>query len=89
MQHRVGDRQQVRLEGIEAQPLQRQRQVLAGRLHGRLERQPDNVQRPEVVVFQALPEEFGRDGLPVVHGAFAGVFSDDAVDHDDFLAGSQ
>ena len=46
----------------------------------------EEVDGPHVVVGQAGPEGLGRQRLPVVHVAFAGVVAEDTVDHDALLA---
>lgn len=53
---------------------------------GDLEGEADDVEGPEVEVAHGFPEEFGGDGLAVVHAGFCGVFADDAVDDYGFLS---
>jgi len=71
--------QQIRLKSIKAQPFQRQRQIIRRRRHRCLESQAEDVDRPEIEVFHALPEESRGKWFPIVHGRFGGVFADDAV----------
>lgn len=40
---------------------------------------------PEVIILETLPQESGRDRLPVVHARLAWVLSDDAIHHDLFF----
>jgi len=81
-----GDDEEVGFEGAEAETFQCKGEVLRGGCFGDLEKEPDYVERPEVVVRHGFPEEFGGYRLAVVHPALGGVFADHTVDHDDFLA---
>ena len=74
------------MEGAEAGGFELQGQVLR---HGVVWDEPgeaEEVDGPHVVVAEAVPEGLGRQRLPVVHVAFAGVVAQDAVDHDALLA---
>jgi hypothetical protein len=42
----IGDGHKISLEGAEAQALEGQSEVLAGRCHGNLERETEDIQRP-------------------------------------------
>lgn len=76
------DGQQVRLERVEPQRRQLQRDVVGRRAGRDHPRQTQQVDQPHVVVTQRLPEQLGRHRLAVVHGALAGVVPDDPVHHD-------
>lgn len=45
-----------------------------------------DIQGPNIVVFETLPNKFEGQRLAIMHSALAGVFSYDPVDHDDLLS---
>lgn len=50
-----------------------------------LEHEAENIKRPEVVIFHALPQKLRGDWLSVVHPTLRWVLSDDTIDDDDFF----
>ena len=81
MKHFTGNHEQISLESIKPQALQRQRQIIRRRRHWGLEADAEDVDWPEVEIFHALPEETWGEWFSVVHGGFGRVFADDAVYH--------
>lgn len=74
------------MEGIKAKAFKSQCEILVRWAHGDLEHEAEDVEWPEIVIGHALPEEFGGDGLAVVHVALGWIFTDYSVDHDNFLS---
>jgi len=72
--------QQVRLERREAHSLQRQCKVAVGGRKWNVVRQTNDVQWPQVIVAQALPQEARGDGFAVVHASFRWVVAYYSVD---------
>lgn len=79
------DSQEIRLEGLEPERLELQRDVARRRRVGDQPRQTQQIDDPHVVVAERLPEHLGGDGLSVMHAAFAGVVAQDSVHEDLFL----
>lgn len=48
--------------------------------------QSNQIQRPQVIVAQALPQELEREALAVVHASLGGIIANDAVDEYDLLS---
>lgn len=85
MKDRGRNHKQIRLEGAESKTLEREGEILLRSSLGDLERETNDVERPEVKIAHAFPEELGSNGLSVVHSGFRGVFSDHPVDYDSFF----
>jgi hypothetical protein len=51
-----------------------------------LEGQPDDVDWPEIVVFQAFPEQLWCDWFPIVHGSFAWIITNNSIYNDCLLS---
>ena len=85
-EHVGGYGEQIRLKGAEAGGLELQRQVLRHGIVGDEPGEAKQVNRPHVVVAQAVPERLGGERLPVMHIALAGVITQDAIHHNELLA---
>lgn len=48
--------------------------------------QANNIQWPEIVIFETLPETRKTDGLTIVHVSLGGIITKKPVNHDVFLA---
>jgi len=80
------DAKKVGLEGCKTSTLEVKSKVCA---HGTCWYHPSQSQKvdgPHVVILETLPEHAEREGLSVVHVSFAGVVSQDSVDHDLFFS---
>ena len=85
MQEFRRDHQQICLKRGKSEPFEGERQVDTGRSKGDVVEETYNVDGPQIVVHQALPEETEGNGFPIVHRAFAGVISYYSVDHNYLL----
>lgn len=83
--HISRDREQVRLKGTKTQRLELQGDVTRLRGLGDQVRQTEEVDGPEVVIAEGVPEELWGESFSVMHCPFAGVVAEDAVDHDFLL----
>lgn len=70
----------------EAERLELQSDILGGRGTGDIPDETEEINGPHIVIADGLPEEFRGQGLTVVHGALAGIVTQNAVDHDLLLA---
>lgn len=82
----VWDGQQVCLESVESEGFERQCQILRWRRHWYLEGQAEYIERPQIVVLQALPQKLRRHRLAVMHATLARVFPQHSVDDDFFFS---
>jgi len=73
VEHGVRNREQVCMEGGEAERFEGQRDVGSWGADGDEDQQADGIERPEIIVAGCSPKTAGRDGLAVVHVAFGGV----------------
>lgn len=80
--HSVGYREQIDIKCVPAQALEGQCQVAHLGCERNLERESQDVQWPEIKVFETLPQQLGRDLFPVVHIGLGRVLSNDPVDDD-------
>jgi len=78
--------EKIGLESSESKTFQSQGQVLGWRSFGDLKDEANEIEQPQVIIAHRFPKQFRSDGLPVVHAALFRIFSDDSIDHDDFLA---
>lgn len=70
------DRQQIRLDDIEAESAEREGEVLVDRILWQTEQETKSIERPHVIVFGALPDLLEREALAVVHAALLRVIAD-------------
>lgn len=62
-------------ERVETQPFERECQVGSLRSCRDLESETQDVDRPEVIILETLPKQFGGNGLAVVHIRFGWVLT--------------
>jgi hypothetical protein len=86
-EHKLGrDSEQIGLESREAHLSKYEREVVLWRLRWNVRGQTNQIERPQVVILQALPQSVERDCLAIVHVALGRVVAKDAIDKDDLLS---
>jgi hypothetical protein len=70
----VGDGEEVRHDGRESELFHRELKVVADGEGRAFEHEADKIHRPQVVVFERLPEEGRTESLSIVHCSLAGIY---------------
>lgn len=78
--------EKVRIKSAESETAEDKGQIILRRLGWNVVGQADHVQRPEIVVFETLPEAREVHSLPVVHISLGRIVSQETIDEDLLLA---
>jgi hypothetical protein len=79
-EHELGrNGEQVSLESREAHLTENEREVVLWRLRWDVRGQANQVEWPQIIVLQTLPESVERDGLAIVHVTLRGIITKDSV----------